>query len=142
MADDNSRQDQSILVGAQRLFQEGPKLLTGLAGVSGLAYLVGWIYTKSYFSEFGASWILNDISLATLFSYSWIPVLGLLFFAFLGITDLAELESKASQALSQRLKVSLGIYRYGRWIFLVLVSEDPVLSELGYDTAALILSGA
>ncbi|MBH0178947.1 MAG: hypothetical protein HP491_14075 [Nitrospira sp.] len=56
---------ESARAGARQIIEHAPKVLAGLAGIGGLAYLAGAIYTRSYFSEFGASWILDEVPMAT-----------------------------------------------------------------------------
>lgn len=54
----------------RRIIEQAPKVLAGLLVISGVAYLAGSVYTRSYFAEFGASWILDEVPMAIYFSQS------------------------------------------------------------------------
>ena len=71
----NTKEDQptqSIFEGAKHLLQGLPKVAAGVVGLSGFAYLIGWVYARSYFSVFGAEWLTTEISVLTLMGYSWV----------------------------------------------------------------------
>ncbi len=139
----NTKEDQptqSIFEGAKHLLQGLPKVAAGIVGLSGFAYLIGWVYARSYFSVFGAEWLTTEIPVLTLLGYSWWPVVVVLFFAYLGITDLAEVENKGSVENSHRFKTSLRVFNNGRWVFIVLVITDIVIGMMGYPSLARILS--
>jgi hypothetical protein len=87
---------ESIFDGTKRLLRGIPQVAAGIVGLSGFAYIIGWVYAQSYFSVFGAKWLITEIPVLTLMSYSWWPVIVVLFFVYLGLTDLAEIESKGS----------------------------------------------
>jgi hypothetical protein len=131
---------QSIMFGAKRLLNSLPKLATGIIGLSGFAYIVGWAYAQAYFSTFGASWVQADLPILTLVGYSWWPLVIVLFFAYLGITDLAETERETILENSRRLKATVFVVNYGRWIFIALSIADLLIANLGYPTVARILS--
>ncbi|MDR4497634.1 MAG: hypothetical protein MRK02_06900 [Candidatus Scalindua sp.] len=131
---------QSIFDGARRLLHRIPKVAAGIVGLSGFAYVIGWVYVQSYFSVFGAKWLITEIPVLTLMGYSWWPVIVVLFFAYLGITDLAEIESKRSVEDSRRFKWTCGVLNYGRWIFTAIVITDLIIGEIGYPVLARILS--
>jgi len=84
----------SIFVGAKRLFQGLPKAASATIGLSGIAYFIGWLYGRSYFSNFGAKWLASEVPLLTMIGYSWWPVIIVIFYAYLGFTDLAEIENE------------------------------------------------
>lgn len=139
----NTKKDQptqSIFEGAKHLLQGLPKVAAGVVGLSGFAYLIGWVYARSYFSVFGAEWLTTEIPVLTLMGYSWWPVVVVLFFAYLGITDLAEVENKGSVEDSHRFKTTLRVFNYGRWVFIVLIIADIVIGMMGYPSLAVILS--
>lgn len=114
--------------------------MAGLAGIGGLAYLAGAIYTKSYFSEFGASWILDEVPTATYFAQSWIPLLLILFFVYLSTTNLAVIEQAGDLTTSTRFRVSVAVVHYGPWLFIVLVASTMLLSTFDYAAAVIVLS--
>jgi len=126
--------------GAQRIIENAPKVLAGLFAISGVAYLAGSIYTRSYFSEFGALWILDEVPTATYFSQSWVPLLLILFFGYLATTNLALIEHQGNLTASTRFKVSVAVVNYGPWLFIVLLAITPLLSTFGYVTSAIVLS--
>lgn len=131
---------QSIFDGAKRLLQGLPKVAAGIVGLGGFAYIIGWLYVQSYLSVFGAQWLTTEIHVLTLMGYSWWPVIVVLFFVYLGITDLAEIESKDSVENSRRFKATLGVLNYGRWLLIAVVIADFVIGEKGYPSLARILS--
>ena len=116
MQRDDNRHTESARAGARRIVVNAPKVLAGLAGMSGLAYLAGAIYTRAYFSEFGASWILDEVPMATYFGQSWIPLLLILFLGYLATTNLALFESPGDLTASTRFKRSVAVVTYGPWV--------------------------
>ncbi|MBH0180862.1 MAG: hypothetical protein HP490_04070 [Nitrospira sp.] len=131
---------ESARAGARQIIEHAPKVLAGLAGVGGLAYLAGAIYTRSYFSEFGASWILDEVPMATYFGQSWIPLLLILFFVYLATTNLAVLEHRGNLTESTRFKISVAIVHYGPWLVIVLLASTSLLSTFGYAAAVIVLA--
>jgi len=117
-----------------------PKALAGLAAVSGVAYLAGSIYTKAYFSEFGASWILEEVPAATYFSQSWVPLLLMLYFGYLATTNLAVIGSQDDLTASFKFRLSVVLVQYGSWFLLALLALTPLLSAFGYVMSAIVLS--
>jgi hypothetical protein len=131
---------ESARAGARRIVEQAPKVLAALAVISGLAYLAGSIYTRSYFAEFGASWILDEVPMAIYFSQSWIPLLLIFFLGYLATTNLALFESPGDLTANKRFQVSVVVVHYGPWLFIVLLAMTPLLSTFGYVTAAIGLS--
>lgn len=108
--------------------------------MSGVAYLAGSIYTKAYFSEFGASWILEEVPAATYFSQSWVPLLLMLYFGYLATTNLAVIGSHDDVTASVQFKLSMALVRYGSWVVLALLVMTPLLSTFGYVNSTIVLS--
>jgi hypothetical protein len=131
---------ESARDGARRIVENAPKVLAGLTGIGGLAYLAGSIYTRSYFSEFGASWILDEVPMAAYFGQSWIPLLLILFFVYLATTNVALIEHQGKLTTSTRFKVSVVVVTYGPWLFVVLLAITALLSTFGYATSVIVLS--
>ena len=131
---------ESARDGARRIIENAPKVLAGLVGIGGLAYLAGAIYTRSYFSEFGASWILEEVPMATYFGQSWIPLLQILFFVYLSTTNLAVIEDEGDLTGSTRFKISVAIVHYGPWFFFMLLAVTTLLSTFDFAAAAIVLS--
>lgn len=108
--------------------------------MSGVAYLAGSIYTKAYFSEFGASWILEEVPVATYFAQSWVPLLLILYFGYLATTNLAVIGSQVDMVRSVQSKFSVAVVRYGSWFLLALLVMTPLLSAFGYVIPAIGLA--
>lgn len=107
--------------------------------MSGVAYLAGSIYTKAYFSEFGASWILEEVPAATYFSQSWVPLLLMLYFGYLATTNLAMIGSQDDVTAGFQFRFSVALVRYGSWFLLALLAMTPLLSTFGYVVSAIVL---
>jgi len=135
-----NQSDLSIFDGAKRLLHGIPKVAAGAVGLSGLAYIIGWIYAQAYFSVFGAKWLVSEVPILNLMGYSWWPVIVVLFFAYLGINDLAEIERTNNIEDSRRFKTTSWVFNYGRWIFLCTTLADFIISMIGYPKIARILS--
>ena len=140
MSRDNLDKRESARAGARRLIEQTPKALAGLAALSGVAYLAGSIYTKAYFSEFGASWILEEVPAATYFSQSWVPLVLMLYVGYLATTNLAVIGSQDDITTSVQFKLSVAMVQYGSWFLLALLVMTPLLSTFGYVMSAIVLS--
>jgi hypothetical protein len=140
MPHDDSDNRKSSRVGARRLIEQTPKALAGLAAISVVAYLAGSIYTKAYFSEFGASWILEEVPAATYFSQSWVPLLLMLYFGYLATTNLAVIGGQDDVTANFQFKLSVALVQYGSWFLLALLVVTPLLSTFGYVMSAIVLS--
>ncbi|HEU5408647.1 MAG TPA: hypothetical protein VFU48_12820 [Nitrospira sp.] len=140
MSRDDPDRSKSSRAGTRRLIEQTPKALAGLAAISGVAYLAGSIYTKAYFSEFGASWILEEVPAATYFSQSWVPLLLMLYFGYLATTNLAMIGSQDDVTAGFQFRFSVALVRYGSWFLLALLAMTPLLSTFGYIVSALVLS--
>jgi hypothetical protein len=140
MSRDNADKKASSRVQVRRLIEQTPKALAGLAAVSGVAYLAGSIYTKAYFSEFGASWILEEVPAATYFSQSWVPLLLMLYLGYLATTNLATIGSHDDVTASVQFKFSAALVQYGSWFLLGLLAITPLLTTFDYVTSAIVLS--
>lgn len=140
MPRDDPNKTESARAGARRLIEQTPKALAGLAALSGVAYLSGSFYTKAYFSEFGASWILEEVPTATYFSQSWVPLLLLLYLGYLATTNLAVIGDQDDLTASSQFKRSLAVVQYGPWSLFALLVMTLALSTFGYVTSAIVLS--
>ncbi len=140
MPSNDDHKTESARAGARRIIEQAPKVLAGLFGVSGVAYLSGSIYTRSYFSEFGASWILDEVPTAIYFSQSWIPLLLILLFGYLATTNLAVIESHGDLTATKRFKVSVTVVQYGPWFLVGLVAVTTLLTTFDSITPAIVLS--
>ncbi len=140
MARDDPNKTESTRAGARRLIEQTPKILAGLAGLSGVAYLAGSFYTKTYFSEFGASWILEEVPAATYFSQSWVPLLLMLYFGYLATTNLARIGSQDDLTENFQFKLSVAVVQYGPWFLLTLFVITLLLSTFGHVISAIVLA--
>ena len=137
---DDDHKAEKARAGARRLIEQTPIALAGLAVMTGLAYLAGSFYTRAYFAEFGASWILDEVPAATYFSQSWIPLLLILFFVYLATTNLGLIDSQNDLTASIKFKISVIMVQYGSWILILLLAAIPLLSLVGFTIAAIVLS--
>lgn len=140
MPPDDRDNRKSSRAGARRLIEQTPKALAGLAAVSTVAYLAGSIYTKAYFSEFGASWILEEVPAAIYFSQSWVPLVLTLYFGYLATTNLAVIGSQDDVTANFKFKLSMALVQYGSWFLLALLAMIPLLTSFGYVRPAIALS--
>jgi hypothetical protein len=130
----------SAPTGSQRVAEHAPKLLAGMAALTTLAYLEDVIYIRSYFAEFGASWILDKVPTAFFFQRSMIPVLLVLFFAFLTVMDLFSVDRRDGRRAGARFTASLVMLGYGPWLLIALSLLDLGLGGAGYTTGAVAVS--
>ncbi|MBM4127554.1 MAG: hypothetical protein FJ247_09445 [Nitrospira sp.] len=140
MPRDDDQKAEKARAGAQRLIAQTPIAFAGLAVMTGLAYLSGSFYTRAYFAEFGASWILDEVPAAIYFSQSWIPLLLILFFVYLATTNLGLIDSPSHLTESTKFKISVVVVQYGSWLFILLLALIPLLSLAGATFAAIVLS--
>lgn len=140
MPRDDNHKAEKARAGARRLIEQTPIALAGLAVISGLAYLAGSFYTRAYFAEFGASWILDEVPTAIYFSQNWIPLLLILFFVYLVTTNLGLIDSQSNLTASTKFKISVFVVQYGSWLFILLLAAIPLLSLGGFTLAAIVLS--
>ena len=124
----------------RRIIEQAPKILLGLFAITGVAYLAGSVYTRSYFSEFGASWILDEVPTAVYFSQSWIPLLLILFFGYLATTNLASMESQDNVTGTKRFRVSVAVVQYGPWLMVGFLTMIPLLSGFSWVMPTIVLS--
>ena len=117
--------EQGLSTGLGRLFTGLPTVTSVLVGFTALAYVIGWLHAKEYFDAFGAPWIVSEISTVGLLAFSWLPVAQLLFFAYLGITDLMESRT--------RYKTTYFVLRHGWWFVLVLFLLKLVSDLSGFN---------
>ncbi len=125
---------------AQRFAGNVPKALASLAALSTLAYVEGAIYTKAYFSEFDALWILDEIPMATFFERSLIPLLLILFFAFLSLTGLLNIDENSNITSTKRFKAAVLVMKYGPWLFISTSVAGLTFDQFGLATAAFAMA--
>lgn len=140
MPRDDDHKAEKARAGARQLIEQTPKALAGLAVITGLAYLAGSFYTRAYFAEFGASWILDEVPAAIYFSQSWIPLLLILFFVYLATTNLGWIDGQSNVTATTKFKISAFVVQYGSWIFLLLLAIIPLLGFVGFTSVAIVLA--
>jgi hypothetical protein len=140
MPRDDNHKAEKARAGARRLIEQTPIALAGLAVMTGLAYLAGSFYTRAYFAEFGASWILDEVPAAIYYSQRWIPLLLILFFVYLATTNLGLIDSQSNLTAGTKFKISVFVVQYGSWLFILLLVTIPLLSLARFTIAAIVLS--
>ncbi|SRR5713226_3657262 len=123
---------ENLFTALGRILGVLPQIASGLLGFAGFAYIVGWIEAHSYFERFGASWLMGELSPFALLTHSWTPLLTLLIFLWLGITDLAE--------AAWRVKGTTYVLRYGWYVAFALMIMEPILNIIILDRPLWLLS--
>lgn len=140
-SNDNKKKKAEVArANTRRIIEQAPKILIGLFAITGVAYLAGSVYTRSYFSEFGAAWILDEVPTTVYFSQSWIPLLLILFLGYLATTNLASMESHGNVTGTKRFKVSVAVVQYGPWLLVGFLTMIPLLSGLNWVMPTIVLS--
>lgn len=139
MPSTDSKKIEEARANARRLIEQGPKVFIALFTLTGVAYLAGSVYARSYFSAFGASWVLEEVPIAIYFSQSWIPLLLILFLGYVAVTNLALIEGYGNLTKTTGFKVSLMAVRYGPWLLVGLLGITTLLSSLEFISAAINL---
>src|SRR5699024_7314777 len=67
-----------------------PKIASGLLSLGFLGYMVGWLRARSYFNQFEAVWILDNITPLHLINLSVFPILAILICLIITMTDIVE----------------------------------------------------
>jgi hypothetical protein len=139
MGSSDNKKIEEARANARRLIEQGPKVFIALITITGAAYLSGSVYTRSYFSAFGASWVLKEVPVAIYFSQSWIPLLLILFFGYMATTNLALIEGHNNVPTTTGFKISVAVVRYGPWLLVGLLVIAFLLSSLDFVSAAIDL---
>ena len=139
MPSSDNKKIEEARANARRLIEQGPKVFIALFTMTGAAYLSGSVYTRSYFSAFGASWVLEEVPIAIYFSQSWIPLLLILFFGYLATTNLTLIEGQGNVTTTTRFKISVGAVRYGPWVLMGFLGITTLLSSFDFVSAAIDL---
>ena len=110
---------RSIAEAISILFKSLAKLGSALLAYAVFAYLLGWLQAKSYYSIMGAEMIINELSLIAIVSFSWTPLILILFFLYLQLIDLYDREGSENKKIE---KIENFILRNGALIFIILFS--------------------
>ena len=140
MPSNDKKKAEMARANTRRIIEQAPKILIGLFAITGVAYLAGSVYTRSYFSGFGASWILDEVPTTVYFSQSWIPLLLILFLGYLATTNLASMESQVNVTGTKRFKVSAAVVQNGPWLLVGFLIMIPLLSGFSWAISAIVLS--
>ncbi len=114
-----------------KLLGRAPTVASVIIGLSVFAYAVGWLHARSYFGGFGASWIVSELTPTTLLGFSGFPLGILLFFIYLGVTDLMENKT--------RYKGTFFILRHGRWFAVLLLALGFTLKGTRFNVVSDII---
>lgn len=140
MPPNDNKKAEAARANTRRIIEQAPKILIALFAITGVAYLAGSVYTRSYFSEFGALWILDEVPATVYFSQSWIPLLLILFLGYLATTNLASIESQGNVTETRRFKVSVAVVQHGPWLLVGFLIMIPLLSGFSWVMPAIVLS--
>ena len=85
-----------------------PAALTAILSFAGVAYVLGWRQEKAYFTEFGAEWLVDDISSTRILQSSYLPLSALAVFVFFVLRN-AILREEAAGDPKRWMRVDLAI---------------------------------
>lgn len=108
------------------IFKSLTKIAAAFLSLAGFAYIIGWFQASSYFNTLGADWILNDMNTMSILSYSWIPIVVLLGFLYLGLWDI-------SQNRLKKIKHDRVLRKYLILFIILLIIGRFVLQRLELD---------
>ncbi len=140
MPSNDNKKAETARANTRRIIEQAPKILIGLFAITGVAYLAGSVYTRSYFAEFGASWVLDEVPTTVYFSQSWIPLILILFLGYLATTNLASIENQGDITETKRFKLSVALVQHGPWFLVGFLIVIPLLSGFSWVRPAIILS--
>jgi len=134
---ENNTGQHSIVHLSQKLLENIPRIISSLISLTVLAYITGWIEARAYFGSFGAKWLVSELNSAMLLQFSWLPLVYLCFFMWLGVQDL---EDTKQNKLSRRWRSTIKVLRYGLIPLLIIVFIPDILFSRGYVSASVIVS--
>jgi len=102
-----------------------PKVGAAIAGLAALAYLMGWMYAQAFFGALGARWLVTELPFTTVLGYSWLPVVGVLLLASIGVCELLDEPNR-----SNCLAVIKPVLRYGPLVLLLVSLLQLLLLSL------------
>ena len=102
----------AFLQAATKILSGIPKVASVLISFTAVAAVVGWVQARTYYSQFGASWLVSKLGTVDILSFSFLPIALLAVLLWMGITDLEE-GGKRRRRYTER------VLRYG-WIFFVV----------------------
>lgn len=111
---------------ALRLLSNIPAIISALVSLIAIAYVTGWIQAKAYFSKFSAAWLTSELSPFHLLQFSWLPLLYLTLFIWLGIQDL---EATENDKQLRRWLATAKVLKYGLIPILIIISLSDYLSS-------------
>jgi hypothetical protein len=125
--------EEGLTNALDRLFKILPSLISIVIGFTTFAYVIGWIHAKSYYSGFNASWIVSELSNFEILTFSWLSLSQLIFFIYLGITDL--------MVNKNRYKTTFFILKYGWYLIILIYVADLLLDFTQLTTLKNIVGG-
>lgn len=81
--------DKEVVRAYSKVIKSIQNVASALISLGFVGYILGWIRARSYFSEFGAEWIFNELSLMYLIKLSVVPILAILIFLITSLSDIA-----------------------------------------------------
>lgn len=133
MVSKSSKKEFTLFESIGRIINVLPKIASLTVGITAFAYLIGWLQAKAYFSAFGASWLLSELSVQSLLGYSWVPLTILLFFCYLTTLDLTE-------GKTTKVKNILFTLKYGRILIITIFIIQMVLISLKINSLQIFIS--
>ncbi len=110
------------------------RLLTSLAGCSAIAFVMGWVYYRTYFSMFGWSWLVSEVRTGELLAAALFPA------GILGVCAAISFRD-ATRSVDWR-RQSAGEIRFFVVAFVALGIAALIAASKRYLGLAEILNGA
>ena len=133
---DNSQEittEEGLAKALERFFKILPSFLSIILGFTAIAYIIGWIQAKSYYTAFNAPWIVSELSGIDILTFSWLPLSQLIFFIYLGITDL--------MVNKNRYKTTFFILRHGWYFIIIVFIANIILDNFQFEVLKKIVGG-
>ncbi len=80
--------EEGLIKTFEKFLKIFPSVISIIVGFTTFAYIIGWFHARSYYSGFNAPWMVSKLSNTEIITFSWVSISQLMFFIFLGITDL------------------------------------------------------
>lgn len=133
--------EQSILKGIHRVLSTFSKVGGVVVSISGLAYVLGWVYARSYYSDLGAEWLVPALPASQLMGFALWPALTIIFLFYTVVTDMVSLhpDSDLSKSAFSWIKKT---YFKGVIGVLVIGLLKIIFETLGFPVAVNICRSA
>lgn len=130
---ENPEYQKKVIRAAITVLSKWQVIISCLASVSTLAFVIGWFDSKSYFENMGCPWLLHSAPIEYILSQSWYPISMLLLFGYFSITDLIERRAHVRT-------IRFGLI-YGNLIIVILMFSIPILNHFKQYTFSTIVTG-